>query len=396
MNKHGRKEVVSSVSSDGQYSLQSITTHASKAPQVESPIVNKVVSFVNDGSSNSDGPNGSYVSLSNNVVELNTRNDNLELKAGNDGVPGIITSIDDTQGLQDNEAGVDVGIADVAQADEHAEVYLLTGKMQVPVEYPTGPVPNLVEGFSFMEFGNVCVPSSTAQKNYTNTSQNGLNDFVNGSFTVGTSQLHNGDTVATIFGVPLKSLKDIDDLTRRIEAGECEDVMSAMTNDERKAVMDEIVALWEKLLANESTIISLSPNEDLMGNSGGGNASANESHIVNSVVEAGNARLKILCMVILLGNGLHSRLSSIIKGLEDVLETRPWMIRKSPIILKKWTINTSPLKEELTRIPVWVNVTPPKSDTSKKGNIGVRRQGTMYKSQKTTSKETFLKVTHSI
>ncbi|GJS94715.1 zinc knuckle CX2CX4HX4C containing protein [Tanacetum coccineum] len=32
------------------------------------------------------------------------------------------------------------------------------------------------------------------------------------------------------------------------------------------------------------------------------------------------------------------------------------MIRNSFIILKKWTINTSPLKEELTRIPIWVKI----------------------------------------
>nr|GFC54874.1 hypothetical protein [Tanacetum cinerariifolium] len=43
-------------------------------------------------------------------------------------------------------------------------------------------------------------------------------------------------------------------------------------------------------------------------------------------------------------------------GVEDVLETRPWMIRNSPIILKKWTVNTSSLKEELNRIPVWVKI----------------------------------------
>ncbi|GKC50412.1 zinc knuckle CX2CX4HX4C containing protein [Tanacetum coccineum] len=36
------------------------------------------------------------------------------------------------------------------------------------------------------------------------------------------------------------------------------------------------------------------------------------------------------------------------KGLEDVLENGPWMIRNSPIILKKWTMNTRLCKEELT------------------------------------------------
>nr|GEY61399.1 zinc knuckle CX2CX4HX4C [Tanacetum cinerariifolium] len=44
------------------------------------------------------------------------------------------------------------------------------------------------------------------------------------------------------------------------------------------------------------------------------------------------------------------------KGLEDVLEIRPWMIRNSPIILKKWTMNTRLCKDELTCIPVWVKI----------------------------------------
>ncbi|GJS45344.1 zinc knuckle CX2CX4HX4C containing protein [Tanacetum coccineum] len=43
-------------------------------------------------------------------------------------------------------------------------------------------------------------------------------------------------------------------------------------------------------------------------------------------------------------------------GLEDVLEGGPWMIRKSPIILKKWSMGTSLLKEELTRIPICVKL----------------------------------------
>ncbi|GKE44634.1 zinc knuckle CX2CX4HX4C containing protein, partial [Tanacetum coccineum] len=44
------------------------------------------------------------------------------------------------------------------------------------------------------------------------------------------------------------------------------------------------------------------------------------------------------------------------KGLEDVLENGPWMIRKSPIILKKWNMNTRLCKDELARILVWVKI----------------------------------------
>nr|GEV35973.1 zinc knuckle CX2CX4HX4C [Tanacetum cinerariifolium] len=43
-------------------------------------------------------------------------------------------------------------------------------------------------------------------------------------------------------------------------------------------------------------------------------------------------------------------------GLEAVLESGPWLIRKSPIILKKWSMDTRLLKEELTRIPIWVKL----------------------------------------
>ncbi|GKB24410.1 zinc knuckle CX2CX4HX4C containing protein [Tanacetum coccineum] len=43
-------------------------------------------------------------------------------------------------------------------------------------------------------------------------------------------------------------------------------------------------------------------------------------------------------------------------GLEAVLEGDPWLIRKFPIILKKWSIDTRLLKEELTRIPIWVKL----------------------------------------
>ncbi|GJY34630.1 zinc knuckle CX2CX4HX4C containing protein [Tanacetum coccineum] len=43
-------------------------------------------------------------------------------------------------------------------------------------------------------------------------------------------------------------------------------------------------------------------------------------------------------------------------GLEAVLDGGPWLIRKSPIILKKWLMDTRLLKEELTRISIWVKL----------------------------------------
>ncbi|GJW24447.1 zinc knuckle CX2CX4HX4C containing protein [Tanacetum coccineum] len=43
-------------------------------------------------------------------------------------------------------------------------------------------------------------------------------------------------------------------------------------------------------------------------------------------------------------------------GLEVVLEGGPWLIRNSPIILKKWSMDTRLFKEELTSIPIWVKL----------------------------------------
>ncbi|GJW53426.1 zinc knuckle CX2CX4HX4C containing protein [Tanacetum coccineum] len=43
-------------------------------------------------------------------------------------------------------------------------------------------------------------------------------------------------------------------------------------------------------------------------------------------------------------------------SLEIVLEGGPWLIRKSSIILKKWSMDTRLLKEELTHIPIWVKL----------------------------------------
>ncbi|GJW79880.1 zinc knuckle CX2CX4HX4C containing protein [Tanacetum coccineum] len=43
-------------------------------------------------------------------------------------------------------------------------------------------------------------------------------------------------------------------------------------------------------------------------------------------------------------------------GLESILEGGPWLIRNSSIILKKWSMDTRLLKEELTCIPIWVKL----------------------------------------
>ncbi|GJX75383.1 hypothetical protein Tco_0313978 [Tanacetum coccineum] len=43
-------------------------------------------------------------------------------------------------------------------------------------------------------------------------------------------------------------------------------------------------------------------------------------------------------------------------GMDQVLEKGPWIIRKSPIILNKWTSSVSLKKGEVTKVPVWVKL----------------------------------------
>ncbi|XP_071688424.1 uncharacterized protein [Rutidosis leptorrhynchoides] len=42
--------------------------------------------------------------------------------------------------------------------------------------------------------------------------------------------------------------------------------------------------------------------------------------------------------------------------LQGVLESGPWIIRSTPIILDSWSPDVSLTKEDLTRVPVWVKI----------------------------------------
>lgn len=44
------------------------------------------------------------------------------------------------------------------------------------------------------------------------------------------------------------------------------------------------------------------------------------------------------------------------KGLIDVLEGGPWMVRNSPLFLNKWTPNMNLSKEDHVQVPVWVKL----------------------------------------
>ncbi|GJZ35069.1 zinc knuckle CX2CX4HX4C containing protein [Tanacetum coccineum] len=174
---------------------------------------------------------------------------------------------------------------------------------------------------------------------------------------VDTFPLPNVDIVADLFGVPLKSLMDIDVLTRRIEVGECEYVMMAMTSVERIAAMGVTEAIWKKILAENSSdypplpIDTSVPHENNLTVVTCDHMGLHFTYSTNDSIPNGNNE-SFNSFKEYSPNGITNTM----KGMENVLENGPWMICNSPIILKKWTMNTSLFKEELTRIPVWVKL----------------------------------------
>ncbi|GJS09827.1 hypothetical protein Tco_0366623 [Tanacetum coccineum] len=65
--------------------------------------------------------------------------------------------------------------------------------------------------------------------------------------------LYNVDVAAT-FGVPLTTVGDLDVLTKGIEASKHEELLSGMTSDKRKAVMDALVSMCDSVQATNTNV----------------------------------------------------------------------------------------------------------------------------------------------
>ncbi|GKB08012.1 zinc knuckle CX2CX4HX4C containing protein [Tanacetum coccineum] len=158
------------------------------------------------------------------------------------------------------------------------------------------------------------------------------------------------DNMADLFGVLLTSIKDIDDLTMSMEAGDCDDVLADMSN-----LADANVDIGFVPNSDTPTVQSVSiPKPVSYAREAG--ASGALSAIPKKVINEVNTHFEDTLYGYFLVKGLHSRLWNTMKGLDDVLENGLWMIQNSPLTLKKWTMNTRLFKEELTRIPVWVKL----------------------------------------
>ncbi|GJR71526.1 zinc knuckle CX2CX4HX4C containing protein [Tanacetum coccineum] len=213
--------------------------------------------------------------------------------------------------------------------------------------------------------------------------------------------------VAATFGVPLTTVGDLHLLIKSIEAGKHDELLSGMTNDERFRLVDDLTNLNidESTMPNDPIVQSVDINTKSTSYAGAAGASAKDQPKVNSnfrhlvadpvfdgvnisiprkVVEKVSTRFEHTLYGYFIGkrmafpvveyyarnNWAKHGLKRIMMnnkgffffkfdsraGLEAILEGGPWLIRNSPIILKKWSMDTRLLKEELTRIPIWVKL----------------------------------------
>ncbi|GKB68750.1 zinc knuckle CX2CX4HX4C containing protein [Tanacetum coccineum] len=181
---------------------------------------------------------------------------------------------------------------------------------------------------------------------------------------------------------------EIDKFTKDLELGKYA-VWSELTSDKREEVLDNITTKWNAIVAdleskpNDTPIADdnmsseVSPNDPIVqsvyihekpssyvGAAGGSKpepskAKANFHPLFSdNLCKGANVSIpkRLLKRIMMNSKGFFFFQFKTSKGLEDVIENGPWMIRKSPIILKKWTMNTRLCKDELTRIPVWVKI----------------------------------------
>ncbi|GJY99640.1 zinc knuckle CX2CX4HX4C containing protein, partial [Tanacetum coccineum] len=222
-------------------------------------------------------------------------------------------------------------------------------------------------------------------------------------------ELYNIDVAAT-FRVPLTTIGDLHKLISDIEAGKHDELLSEITNDDRMETMDALddsnnLNVDESTIPSDPIVQSVDINTKSTSYAGAAGASAKDQPKVNSnfrtlvadpvfdgvnisiprkVVEKVSTRFEHTLYGYFIGkrmafpvveyyarnNWAKHGLKRIMMnskgffffkfdsraGLEAVLEGGPWLIHKSLIILKKWSMDTRLLKEELTRIPIWVKL----------------------------------------
>ncbi|GKC03952.1 zinc knuckle CX2CX4HX4C containing protein [Tanacetum coccineum] len=210
--------------------------------------------------------------------------------------------------------------------------------------------------------------------------------------------IHSIDDVVALFGVSLNSLKDIDEFTKDLEVGKY-DLWLELTKETRSGITDIIWNRWDTLVnlqksaptvddnlsgeasLSDTIIQSVDINTKSTSYARAAGASAKDQPKVNS-----NFRHLVADPVF---DGVNISIPHKVVekvGLEAVLEGGPWLIRNSPIILKKWSMDTRLLKEELTRIPIGKKRKGKSKSTNGGQFVGpLVKQIVMYEPKATTS-----------
>ncbi|GKB91123.1 zinc knuckle CX2CX4HX4C containing protein [Tanacetum coccineum] len=152
-------------------------------------------------------------------------------------------------------------------------------------------------------------------------------------------QIHNIDDVAKLFGVPLNSLRDIDEFVQDLQyvllsefEGVVDDNPTSKASPNDPNAEDNLVG---KVSPSDPIVQSVDINTNLKSYAGAAGASAKDQPKVIS-----NFRPLVT--------------GPIFDGVNISIPCK--VVEKSPIILKKWSMDTRLLKEELTRIPIWVKL----------------------------------------
>ncbi|GJZ11360.1 zinc knuckle CX2CX4HX4C containing protein [Tanacetum coccineum] len=171
------------------------------------------------------------------------------------------------------------------------------------------------------------------------------------------SRMSNTSDKGTMFGdgAARSSLKllvgDLQKLINDIDAGKHNELLFELTNEDRMETLEALGSICNsiKVDRNNADVIpcKVSYADDSI------NLNVDESTIPSDPIVQSVDINKSTSYAWSAGG---SEKGSTNAGLEAVLEGDPWLIRKSPIILKKWSMDTRLLKKELTRIPIWVKL----------------------------------------
>ncbi|GJV08975.1 zinc knuckle CX2CX4HX4C containing protein [Tanacetum coccineum] len=187
-------------------------------------------------------------------------------------------------------------------------------------------------------------------------------------------ELYSIDVAAT-FGVPLTTVGDLQKLINDIDAGKHDELLSELTNEDRMETLEALGSICNsiKVDRNNADVIpcKVSYADDSI------NLNVDESTIpsdpiVQSVdINKSTSYARVAGRSVKDQLNVNSNFRTLVADLvfdgvnifipckvveKAVLEGGPWLICKSSIILKKWSMDTRLLKEELTHILIWVKL----------------------------------------